>query len=76
MAFKKTDTFSAGLLMKSMLLRSSLTVGSNGSIYAEFGIKSDQFDKCLASCLALWKKVKFIMGILKNQGSIVESLAD
>ena len=62
--------------MKSMMLRSSLNLDQNGvSIYSEFGIKIDQFDKCLATCLALWKKVCFIISILKNQKSIDDSLA-
>ena len=47
LAFKKTNAFSAGLLMKSMLMRKSLNLGPAGSIYNEFGIQIEHFDKCL-----------------------------
>ena len=61
--------------MKSMLLRSSLNSGANGSICHEFGIQIDLFDKCLVQCLSLWKKVYSIISTLKQKNAIELSLA-
>lgn len=79
LAFKKTNSFATGLLMKSVLTRTNLHTaaphGFNGSIFKEFGIKSAQVDTCLEKCLALWKKVHFITKILKQEKSITDELA-
>ena len=61
--------------MKSMLLRSSLNSGANGSICHEFGIQIDLFDKCLVQCLDLWKRVSLIISTLKQKNAIEISLA-
>ena len=79
LAFKKTDSYAVGLLMKSILTRSNLNQASpggfKGTIFQEFGLTAAQVDSCLTQCLALWKKVHFITSILKQQESIADELA-
>ena len=80
LAFKKMETFQVGLLMKSLLQRTSINVGSAqggfaGSICEEFGIKSDQLNRCIEQCVAFWKKVFFITTILRNKEAIGEDLS-
>lgn len=80
LAFKQTNSFPVGLFMKSLLSRSNLNKGNstagsfNGSIFDEFRLKGDQVDACLGQCVALWKKVFFITGILRQRESIKQEL--